>query len=170
MAAAIGAGCWLSVSRPTPIQNGTMPRGTIRDSLLTAVMPNGKNRAMNIGGPKASRPASRALSSTGISRIRPRTRSGAMSATSRPTLAPSDVPPTTACAAPRWSSSATTCSPKAVIEYSFGSTGRSDRPWPRRSTVTTWKPSDAIARASGWCIRRGISCPWIRTTHLSPPP
>ena len=61
-------------------------------------------------------PASRALLRTGISTIRPRTRSGAITATSSETLAPSDVPPITACGAPRWSSSATTCSPKAVIE------------------------------------------------------
>ena len=46
----------------------------------------------------------------------PRTRSGAMAATSSETLAPSEVPPITACAAPRWSSSATTCSPNAVME------------------------------------------------------
>ena len=55
-------------------------------------------------------PASTALSSTGISMISPRTRSGAMSATSRQTLAPREVPPITACSAPRWSSRATTCS------------------------------------------------------------
>ena len=51
---------------------------------------NGRNRAANISGAKARIPASTALSSTGISTIRPRTRSGAMSATSRLTLAPSD--------------------------------------------------------------------------------
>ena len=51
-----------------------------------------------------------------------------------------------------------------------GRRGRSERPWPSRSTVTTWAPAAARWRASGWCIRRGISWPWIRTTQRSPPP
>ena len=34
--------------------------------------------------------------------------------------------------------------------------------------MTTWKPSPAMARASGWCIRRGISWPWTSTTQRSP--
>ena len=59
---------------------------------------NGRNRAANISGANARIPASTALLSTGISMISPRTRSGASTATSRETLAPSDVPPTTACA------------------------------------------------------------------------
>ena len=77
---------------------------------------NGRNRAANISGAKARIPASTALSRTGISINNPRTRSGARSATSSATFAPSDVPPTIASVAPRWSSSATTCSAKAVIE------------------------------------------------------
>ena len=67
-------------------------------------------------GTKARMPATSAWLSTGISTIRPLTRSGAMTATSSDTLAPSEVPPITACSAPRWSSSATTCSPNDVIE------------------------------------------------------
>ena len=59
-------------------------------------------------------PASTALSRTGISTSSPRTRPGASTATSSETLAPSDVPPMTAWSAPRWSSSSTTCSAKAV--------------------------------------------------------
>ena len=168
--AAIDAGRWFSVSSTMPAQNGTMPRGTILVAVRSAVTETGTNRAANISGPNAISPASRPLSSTGISSSSPRTRCGAMSATSRETFAPSDVPPITAWSAPRWSSSSMTCSPKAVIEYCIGSVGRSERPCPSRSTVTTWKPSAAIARASGWCIRRGISWPWISTTHWSPAP
>ncbi len=51
-----------------------------------------------------------------------------------------------------------------------GPPGRSDRPWPSRSSVTTWSPSLASARASGSCIRRGMSCPWSSTTQRSPAP
>ena len=76
----------------------------------------GRNRAANISGANARIPASSALLSTGISTISPRTRSGASTATSSETLAPSEVPPTTAWGAPRWSSSAMTCSANAVIE------------------------------------------------------
>ncbi len=79
-------------------------------------MVNGRNRAAKSSGPKARIPASSALSRTGISQISPRTRSGARSATSSETFAPSDVPPMTASGTPRWSSSATTCSAKADIE------------------------------------------------------
>ena len=69
-----------------------------------ALTVNGRNRAANISGANAMIPASSALLSTGISTIRPFTRPGATTATSSETLAPSDVPPTTACGAPRWSS------------------------------------------------------------------
>ena len=46
-----------------------------------------------MSGTNARMPATSALSSTGISTIRPLTRSGARTATSSETLAPSDVPP-----------------------------------------------------------------------------
>src|SRR4051794_30472023 len=121
-------------------------------------------------GTNARIPASRALSSTGISMIIPRTLSGAAVATSRATLAPSDVPPTMACPAPRWSSRARTWSANALIEYTSGSAGRSERPCPRRSRVTTCRPSAASVRASGCCIRRGTSCPWSSTTQREPAP
>src|SRR4029079_18231411 len=124
----------------------------------------------NMIGTSATIPASSALSSTGISTISPLTRAGADAATSSETLAPSDVPPITACSAPRWSSRATTWSPNALIEYTSGSAGRSDRPWPSRSRVTTCSPSPASARASGCCIRRGISWQWSRTTQWGPAP
>jgi hypothetical protein len=69
----------------------------------------------NISGVNATAQASSALSSTGISTIIPRSRSGASEATSRVTLAPSDVPPTTAASTPRWSSSPTTSCAKKPI-------------------------------------------------------
>ena len=134
------------------------------------VTSNGVNRATNISGANAMIPASTALSSTGISRMSPWTRSGCMSATSSETFAPSDVPPMTALSAPTTSSRSMTWRAKSDIEYSFGSVGRSDVPWPSRSTVITWLPASASARASGSCIRRGMSWPWISTTHRSPEP
>ena len=78
---------------------------------------NGRKRAANSSGAKARIPASRALSSTGISTIRPAHPLGRdhrdlerdVGAQRRA----ADRPPASA---PRWSSSATTCSPKAVIE------------------------------------------------------
>ena len=114
--AAIESACWSIVSSTIPVQNGTIPRGMGRVTRRSPLTVNGRNRAANINGAKARIPASTALSSTGISTIRPRTRSGARSATSRLTLAPREVPPMTAWSAPRWSSSATTCSAKALIE------------------------------------------------------
>ena len=107
---------WSIVSSAIPAQNGTSPRGIGRVTSRSPLTVNGRNRAANSSGPKARIPASSALSSTGISTIRPRTRSGARSATSSETFAPSEVPPTTAWSAPRWSSSAITCSANAVIE------------------------------------------------------
>ena len=86
--AAIGPERWLSVSSTMPAQNGTSPRGTARVASRTPSTVNGRKRAANISGPKASSPAWSALSSTGISTISPRTRSGARAATSSETLAP----------------------------------------------------------------------------------
>ena len=57
-----------------------------------------------------------AWSSTGISITSPRTRSGARTAASSATFAPSEVPSSTAPSAPSSSSSAITCAPKAGIE------------------------------------------------------
>ncbi len=99
-----------------PTQNGTTPRGIGRVIARSPSTVNGRNRAANISGAKARMPASTALSSTGISTSSPRTRSGARSATSSATFAPSEVPPTIAWGASRWSSRATTCSAKAVME------------------------------------------------------
>jgi hypothetical protein len=62
-------------------------------------------------GVKASAQPSSALSSTGISTSMPRTRSGAATVASSVALAPSEVPPTTACSSSRWSSSARICCP-----------------------------------------------------------
>ncbi len=107
---------WSIVSRAIPAQNGTSPRGIGRVSSRRPLTVNGANRAANMIGTKATIPASSALSSTGISTIRPLTRAGAVAATSSETLAPSDVPPITAWSAPRWSSRATTWSPNALIE------------------------------------------------------
>jgi hypothetical protein len=74
------------------------------------------NRAANSSGPTVSRPATVALSSIGISAIIPCIRSGAATATSSETFAPSEVPPTTAFSTSRWSSNPTVCSAKAGIE------------------------------------------------------
>jgi hypothetical protein len=68
------------------------------------------------GGTNATPQATIAASSTGISTIMPRMRCGASAAASRATLAPNDVPRTTASSSPRWSMSAIVCSPNAVIE------------------------------------------------------
>ena len=77
---------------------------------------NGNTRAPSSSGANDTMATSSALSRTGISRIRPRTRSGAIAATSSATLAPSDVPPMTAWLAPSSSSSATTCRANDVTE------------------------------------------------------
>ena len=168
--AATDPGRWSQVSSPMPTQKGTSPRGTGRVTHRSAETLSGRNRAANMSGANAMIPASTALSRTGISSSSPATRSGSRAASSRETLAPNDVPPTTAAGASRWSSSARTWSANAVTEYAVGSSGRSDRPWPSRSRVTTWSPSAASVRASGSCMRRGISCPWSSTTQRSPEP
>ena len=69
-----------------------------------------------ISGVKAIAQPISALSSTGISTIMPRTRSGACTAASSVALAPSEVPPSTASSTSRWSSSAIICCPKRGIE------------------------------------------------------
>ena len=96
--AAIAAGRWSRVSSTMPAQNGTSPRGIGRVSARSPSTVNGQEARgeHQRRRRRRSRPR-RALSSTGISTISPRTRSGARSATSRETLAPSEVPPTTAC-------------------------------------------------------------------------
>ena len=83
-----------------PTQNGTSPRGTAFVTAVTRLTDHGSTRPKKSSGPKTTMPASSALSSTGISSTMPRRRSGARSATSRLTLAPSDVPPTTALSTP----------------------------------------------------------------------
>ncbi len=70
----------------------------------------------NSSGVNAAAHAGIALSSTGISMIIPRSRSGAIEATSSVMFAPSEVPPTTASSRSRWSSSATVWCAKAFIE------------------------------------------------------
>ena len=67
-------------------------------------------------GVKAIAQPSSALSSTGISTSSPRTRSGAATAASSVALAPSEVPPITACSTSTWSSSPIAWRPKVVIE------------------------------------------------------
>ena len=67
-------------------------------------------------GVKISAAASRALSSTGISIIIARTRSGERWLSSRVVLAPSEVPPTTAWRISRWSIRDSTWRAKKVIE------------------------------------------------------
>ena len=83
-----------------PAQNGTTPRGTARVTARRPLIDSGTKRERNSSGANARMPASSALSSTGISAITPRTRSGASTATSREALAPSEVPPTTAWSMP----------------------------------------------------------------------
>ena len=61
-----------------------------------------KRSAISIGVKTIAAP-SRALSSTGISMNSAPARSGWREASSRPTLAPSEVPPTTGASRPRWS-------------------------------------------------------------------
>ena len=67
-------------------------------------------------GVKITATASSAFSSTGISMNSARARSGVRAANSSETLAPSEVPPITACSTPRWSSSAATWSANELIE------------------------------------------------------
>ena len=74
-----------------------------------------KRRPSMIGVKNAATPVS-ALSSTGISMKRPRTFSGSRVASSSATLAPSEVPPTTAESRPRWSISFDTWRAKRGIE------------------------------------------------------
>ena len=85
-------------------------------ALRTSRTVQGRYFAANISGTKVITAASRALLSTGISMISPRTRSGHKVATSSDTFAPREAPPMTACGASRWSSSATTCAPNPAIE------------------------------------------------------
>ncbi len=66
-------------------------------------------------GVKAMAQPSSALSSTGISISMPFTRSGAAAAASSVTLAPSEVPPITACFTSAWSSSAIAWRPKVSM-------------------------------------------------------
>ena len=114
--------------------------------------------------------ASSALSSTGISMSIPRRRSGAIEAVHSVTLAPRDVPPTTACSISRWSSSATVCWANWSIEYWRMSSGRSERPWPSRSSVITRLPRSASSRASGTCIRWENRSPGSSTQIRGPSP
>ena len=81
--AAIERGRWSQGVEPDPAPERTRPRGTGRVASRSAVTVTGRNRATNIRGAKAMIPASTALSRTGISSSRPRTRSGASVATSR---------------------------------------------------------------------------------------
>ena len=112
MSAALGPGSWRTTSSRTSGQNsassrrGHAPRG--RRQRAHDGSPNVSETSIGV---KASAQPSRALSSTGISTIMPRTRSGAVTAASSVAFAPSDVPPTTASSISRWSSSATICSP-----------------------------------------------------------
>ena len=69
IAAAIGAGRWSRVSSRIPVQNGTTPRGTARVTIRSPLIVSGRKREMNSSGANAIMPASRALSSTGISAI-----------------------------------------------------------------------------------------------------
>ena len=78
MAAAIGPGRWSRVSSSDPgPERYDAPRHRPAWPARTPVTDNGRNRERNSSGANARIPASSALSSTGISAIRPRTRSGA---------------------------------------------------------------------------------------------
>ena len=88
------------------------------------------------------------------------------SATSSETLAPSDVPPIDRLRRRRGGRAARRPARRTPSSSRpAGPAGRSERPWPSRSRVTTCRPSAASARASGWCIRRGISWPCSSTTQ-----
>ena len=93
-------------------RTGTIPRGTGRVSAAQRVdrerqEPRGEQHRHE-GQDPGDRARCRAPASR---RSGPGPARGRCTATSRETLAPSEVPPMTACSAPRWSSSATTCSP-----------------------------------------------------------
>ena len=92
------------------------PRGTRFAPALTTRAIGAPNVSPTSSGVKITPHATSALSSTGISITSPRMRSGARTAASSVTFAPSDVPPTTASSSSRWSSRATVCSPKSGIE------------------------------------------------------
>ena len=118
IAAAIGAGRWSSVSSTMPAQNGTTPRGTAR---VTSRSAGDRQRERSATGTAAARrpgcPASSALSSTGISAIRPRTRSGASDGDLQRGVGPErGAADDRLLDAPSSSSRAMICSPKAVIE------------------------------------------------------
>ena len=73
-------------------------------------------RRPSITGAKVATTPGSALSSTGISMKRPATRCGECVASSRATLAPSEVPPTIAASSSRWSISASSWRAKSGIE------------------------------------------------------
>ena len=76
-------------------------RGIRRVNAATARMLRWLTRSASASGTNNAAAATMPFSSTGISSTRARTRSGAATAVSSATLAPSDVPPTTASSAPR---------------------------------------------------------------------
>ena len=96
--------------------NGTAWRGTARAPRASSFITGSPKVSANSSGVNAAPQAGIALSSTGISMIIPRSRSGASAATSSVMLAPSEVPPTTACSSSRWSSSATAWRANSGIE------------------------------------------------------
>ena len=112
--AAPGAGSWRTASTRKSTAHGS--RGTRRAPTCTVRISGSPKLSAIISGVNASAQASSAPSSTGISMIMPRSRSGARADASSAVLAPSDVPSTTASSIPRWSSSAIVWRPKAVIE------------------------------------------------------
>ena len=141
---------------------GRSRRGTARAARASSFITGSPNVSATSIGVNVSALGSSPLSSTGISITIPRNRSGAAEAISSAVLAPSEVPITTACSISRWSISATTCAAKKAIEYRHMSPGRSDSPWPSRSTVITRFPRAARSSASGQCICWDSSRPWMR--------
>ena len=100
-----------------PAQNGTMPARDRPGQPAHAVTVNGQEPGREQQRPERHDPGLEAVvEDRHLERSARAPAPARATAISRATLAPSEVPPTTACSAPRWSSSATTCSAKAVME------------------------------------------------------
>ena len=150
-------------------QHGSAARAPRARRAATRRITGSPKVSATISGVNAIAQPSSALSSTGISITMPRSRSGASDATSSVTLAPSDVPPTTA------------SSTLEVVEQRddlLGRTtpsssatcrgGRSDSPWPSRSSVI-----DAVAALGQLARQRlvhalGDSSPWQQDHDARP--
>ena len=100
----------------------------------------------------------------------PNTRSGRSAARTVQRPAPLQSPPSTTLSAPTWSSTAQTSSRRCWVVICSGPVGRSDRPLPRGSTVTTRK---CRARNATWAFQ-ARACTMVsgmtRQTVTSPSP